>query len=136
MTLSSLQAANDGFYTALNEVLKGHLEPIRDVLSHANDASYVGPMGEVLVGWDAIYESWRQQAAAGLGGFVTPTDQHLTVCGDIGIVVGMEAGEGHTGMPAQVNLRATSIYRVEDGSIKMIAHHTDLLPTDAPDAAI
>jgi ketosteroid isomerase-like protein len=31
-------------------------------------------------------------------------------------------------MPEKVSIRATNIYRKENGQWKMIGHHTDLLP--------
>lgn len=128
MTIEDLQRASDLFYEALAAVLAGEADPMLELLSSADDASYLGPMGEVVTGWDAIRTSWVDQAATELGGRVTPSGRHYVVGGDIGIVVGWEKGELHHGMPGEVNIRATSTYRLEDGVVRMIGHHTDRLP--------
>ncbi len=128
MTLESLRQSSDMFYEALGAVLVGEVDPMLELLSSADDATYLGPMGEVIVGWDAIRDAWIAQAQTELGGRVTPFDRHYSVTGSIGIVVGWEKGELHRGMPGEVNIRATSTYRLEDGAVKMIGHQTDRLP--------
>ena len=128
MTIEDLRRASDLFYEALAAALAGEADPMLELLSSADDASYLGPMGEVITGSDAIRGAWEEQASTELGGRVTPFDRHYVVGGDIGVVVGWEKGELHRGMPGEVNIRATSTYRLEGGTVKMIGHHTDRLP--------
>ncbi|NQU37274.1 MAG: nuclear transport factor 2 family protein [Actinobacteria bacterium] len=128
MTIADLRRASDLFYEALAVVLAGEADPMLELLSSADDSSYLGPMGGAIIGWDAIRKAWEDQADSELGGRVSPSDRHYVVGEDIGIVVGWEKGEGHRGMPDEINIRATSTYRLEDGVVKMIGHHTDRLP--------
>ncbi|MFT6564154.1 MAG: ketosteroid isomerase-like protein [Actinomycetes bacterium] len=127
MTIVDLQSASDLFYEALAAVLVGEADPMLELLSSADDASYLGPMGGIITGWDAIRTSWLDQAATELGGRVSPYDRSYLVSGDIGIVIGWEKGELHRGLPGEVNIRATSTYRIEHGAVRMIGHHTDRL---------
>lgn len=123
-----LRAASDGFYSALTAVLGGDPEPMFEVWSHADDATFMSPFGELLVGWDAIRASWEAQASRGLGGEVHPEDLHLFASDSLGCVIGFERGSITVdGQPTALDIRATSVYRLEDGAWKMVGHHTDPL---------
>jgi len=65
-----------------------------------------------------------------LGGRVTPKDIRITLGRDLAVVSNYEIGEnsGPDGKPQEVTIRATNLFRKEDGKWKMIGHHTDLLP--------
>lgn len=126
ITEAQLRAASMDFYEALADVLAGDPEPMFGLWSRANDVSYMGPMGDLLLGWEQIRESWQDQAEAGLGGSVSSEQTHFICSGSLGIVVGYERGTVLAdGKPVPVNIRATSTYRLEDGQVKMIGHHTD-----------
>lgn len=127
ITLDELKAASDSFYAALGDVLAGDAQSMRDLWSRADDACYMGPMGEIVVGGEAIQDAWQQQAVALLGGAVTPSDLHLVTGGKLGIVTNWEHGVGHTGISNEIHIRVTSTYRREEGQIRMIGHHTDLI---------
>lgn len=126
---ADLRTATETFYSALAEVLVGDATAMLEFWSHEPDVSYIGPMGGLLVGWQDIATAWVEQAEAELGGTVTPSGLHYVAGGPIGVVTGWELGELHRGVPGPVNLRATSTYRLEDGRIRMIGHHTDLIAT-------
>lgn len=123
-----LRAASDSFYGALAAILAGDAEPMAAVWSHADDATYMSPFGELLVGWDAIRGSWQSQAEQGLGGEVRPEDLNFFASDSLGCVVGFERGSITVdGEETPVDIRATSLYRLEDGAWKMVGHHTDPL---------
>ncbi len=118
------------FYVALNSMFTGDAAPMEAVWSHTDDVVYMGPGGEYLVGWAPVRDVWRQVAALKLGGKVEPSGLQITLGQDIAIVSLTEMGENtNTKMETQhVSIRASNIFRKEDGEWKMIAHHTDLLP--------
>jgi ketosteroid isomerase-like protein len=123
------QAATQ-FYKALNTMFTGDVGPMLEAWSHRNDITYMGPAGGLLVGWGDVEKSWRDQAAMKLGGTVLPKKTHVIVNGNIAIVSDIEVGVNTNadGKAAEVSIRATNIFRKEDGKWKVIAHHTDLLP--------
>lgn len=125
-----VKAAVEEFYTALNAIFTGDLSLMKEIWSHADDVTYLGPDGSFEVGWDQVLSNWEKQAAMKLGGQVTPADMHITVGRDLAIVQNFEKGENvdDEGNPLMVSIRATNIFRHEDGQWKMISHQTDLLP--------
>ena len=124
---TEVRQATGRFYEALNIMFTGDVRPMLEVWSHADDVTYMGPFGEILVGWAKIRGSWEQQAGLKLGGQVEPTDLHIIAHDGFGVTVGYERGTNtKNGKSVRVNIRATNVFRREDGKWKMIGHHTDL----------
>jgi len=126
----AVQQATARFYTSLNAMFTGDANPMLEVWSHAEDVSYMGPAGDFLVGWDEVRDVWQAQAALNLGGKVEPYELRGTVGEELAFTQCIEKGtnrdaEGNT---VQVSIRATNLFRKENGRWKMIGHHTDLLP--------
>ena len=120
--------ANAKFYAALNAMFVGNLGPMQAVWSHAEDVSYLGPDGSYLLGWDATLKDWKKQADMNLGGHVQPQEIRITVGRDLAIVHNYEVGENKIdGNLTKFKIRATNIFRKENGAWKMIGHHTDIL---------
>jgi ketosteroid isomerase-like protein len=90
----------------------------------------MGPGGGMQVGWKKVLSAWKAQAAQKLGGTVQPRDMHITVGKDLAVVQDVEVGKNANaaGAAQKVSIRATNIFRKENGVWKMIGHHTDLLP--------
>jgi Ketosteroid isomerase homolog len=64
-----------------------------------------------------------------LGGSIKPAQVKITAGRDLATVSNMEVGSNVIGgKKTIVSLRATSVYRKENGQWKMIGHHTDLIP--------
>lgn len=124
-----LLAANAGFYTALNALFKGEVAAMEQVWSHSDDINYMGPDGLRLLGWKAVLADWKTQAEKRLGGTIKMDQPQVQVGGSLGVISGIEIGENIVdGKTQKVSIRATSIFRKEDGKWKMIGHHTDKLP--------
>jgi len=118
------------FYVALNEMFKGNVEPMKDVWSHADDVTYMGPTGGIKISWKQVLADWEAQAAMKLGGTVKPENMTITVGNNLAFTTNYEKGSNINaeGIPQEVSIRATNTFRKEDGKWKMIGHHTDLLP--------
>jgi ketosteroid isomerase-like protein len=118
------------FYKALNTMFTGDLKPMKEVWSHAEDVTYMGPGGGFQVGWSQVFANWEAQAALKLGGKVEAVDMRITVGQDLAITHNYEKGENKSqdGKALPVLIRATNVFRKERGEWKMIGHHTDLLP--------
>jgi len=122
--------ANAAFYAALNVMFTGDAAPMERVWSHAADVTYMGPTGGFDLGWAGVRQNWQAQAAMKLGGKIEPEQIHLLVSGGLAVVSEVEVGENTNanGKTAEVKLRTTNIFRREQGSWKMVGHHTDTLP--------
>ncbi|MCB9771377.1 MAG: nuclear transport factor 2 family protein [Candidatus Omnitrophica bacterium] len=123
-------AAATQFYVALNSFFTGDLEEMKDVWSHANDVTYMGPVGGLKIGWDQVLKHLEALAAIEIGGVIVPGDMHIIVGQDIAVVINLENGENSdaTGKLQKVSIRATNTFRKEEGKWKMIGHHTDMMP--------
>jgi ketosteroid isomerase-like protein len=126
-----IEQAVGQFYSALNAMFTGDLGSMKDVWSHADDVTYMGPTGGFQVGWDQVLKTWEEQAAMKLGGKVEPTEMRITIGQDLAIVSNVETGENTNvaGKTEKVFIRATNLFRKEQGKWKMIGHHTDLVPS-------
>ena len=124
------EEASSKFYASLNTLFTGDAAPMQEVWSHADDVTYMGPAGGFQVGWDQVRAIWESQAALKLGGKVEPFETRVTVGDNLAFVQCVERGDNHDaeGLPVQVSIRATNVFRKENGEWKMIGHHTDLLP--------
>ena len=127
---NDVRKATARFYTALNDLFQGELDPMKEVWSHADDVIYMGPGGGMQVGWGQVLENWASQAAMKLGGKIRPEKVQLFVGREVAVTSCFEVGENINagGEPQKVSIRATNIFRKENGRWKMIGHHTDLLP--------
>jgi ketosteroid isomerase-like protein len=126
----AVEQATAQFYTSLNVMFTGDVGPMLEVWSHADDVSYMGPGGGILSGWTDVRRIWESQAALKLGGTVKPYDLRVTVGNDLAFTQCVEKGSNQDaeGRTVQVSIRATNIFRKENGQWKMIGHHTDPLP--------
>ena len=126
---ASVKTAAMQFYEALNTMFTGEVGPMLEVWSHSDDVTYMGPQGGLYVGWENVRPQWEIQAAAKLGGTIKPEEMQIFVGQNLAVVQDFEMGENLNieGKTVQVSLRATNIFRKEDGQWKMISHQTDLL---------
>ncbi len=116
-------------YKALNEMFTGNIDLIKEIWSHADDVTYMGPGGGITVGWNNVLKDWESQAALKLGGHVTPSNIHYTIGHDMAVVVNDEIGKNidKEGKLETVHIRATHVLRKENGTWKIIAEQTDKL---------
>ncbi len=126
----AVEQASAQFYASLNTMFTGDAGPMQEIWSHADDVTYMGPAGDFQVGWNKVRDVWESQAALKLGGNVEPDEMHVTVGDDLAFTQCYEKGTNldAQGRQLQVSIRATNLFRKENGKWKMISHHTDLLP--------
>ena len=122
-----------GFYNALAEIFEGNTGAMEEIWSHANDVTYMGPGGGYQEGWGQVLQNFRAQAdlkMGGKGGEVTPENIRILVGQDIAVVHNFKKGRANIkGSDDMVSLRATNLFRKENGTWKQIGHHADLPPS-------
>jgi ketosteroid isomerase-like protein len=126
----AVEHASKQFYSSLNAMFMGDVAPMTEIWSHSDDVNYMGPTGGIETGWEQVRALWESQAALNLGGNVEPEAIHTIIGHDLAIVTCKEIGNNvdANGEPVLVSIRATNVFRKENGEWKMIGHHTDLLP--------
>ena len=115
---------------ALTAVANGDPEPMKALCSHTDSVSQCGLWGGVESGWAEVGERWEwvaSQFVPGLG-VVTSETAFLTVSGDMAYGVFIERWWGQLSgrtEPAELMLRATLIFRREEGEWKAVHRHGD-----------
>jgi ketosteroid isomerase-like protein len=101
---------------------------MKEVWSHADDITYMGPDGGFQKGWAQVLADWQKQASLKLGGKVEPRDVVINVGKTMAICQNWEKGQNKDkdGKLVMVSIRATNVFRKEGDKWKMISHHTDL----------
>jgi ketosteroid isomerase-like protein len=126
MSTDTLQGAHEEFCRALNCIFTGDSDTMAALWSHQDDITYMSPFGDLLTGWEPIGASWTSQAAVITGGPVAVEENKFFESPSLGVVVFFLRGSVTVDGEAQeVNNRATSTFRLEDGQWKMIGHHAD-----------
>ncbi|MEM7024220.1 MAG: nuclear transport factor 2 family protein [Pseudomonadota bacterium] len=127
---AAVQQADDQFFAALNAMFVGELEPMMTLWSHADDVVYMGPDGVFQVGWAAVRQDWEKQAALKLGGEIHVVDRRFTVGEQLAAAYHVAKGSNldADGIRREVTIRGTNLFRQEEGTWKLVAHHSDPLP--------
>ena len=126
----AVRVALDGFYASLNVMFIGDPNPAKAVWSHSEDIAYMGADGGYQVGWKAMYADWEKQANLKIGGKVEISNVVITVGKDIAVTHQLvnSADVEVASVNNDDSLRASSVFRKEDGKWKMIGHHVDVIP--------
>ena len=120
----------DQLSEALSAVANGDPESMKALCSHTDDVSQCGLWGGVESGWAEVGERWEWVASQFVPGQgeVTSETAFLTVNGDMAYGVFIERWWGQLksrSEPAELKLRATLIFRREDGRWRAVHRHGD-----------
>ena len=135
--IGTLQPFLDELRGALTAVANGDPEPMKALCSHTDAVSQCGLWGGVESGWAEVGERWEWVASQFVPGpgEVRSDTAFLTVNGDMAYGVFIERWWGQLksrSEPAELMLRATLIFRREDGTWKAIHRHGDSGVEKAP----
>jgi ketosteroid isomerase-like protein len=135
--VGTLEPFLDELRGALTAVANGDPEPMKALCSHTDAVSQCGLWGGVESGWAEVGERWEwvaSQFVAGPGEVRSDT-AFLTVNGDMAYGVFIErwwVQLKSRSEPAELMLRATLIFRREDGTWKAVHRHGDSGVEKAP----
>ena len=123
---SQLREANERFYRALETL---DLAAMERLWLHAPWVRCIHPGWDVLVGWEGVYESWRQIFASKAWIRVTATQVQVEVFGDVALVGCAEnITTGQDGEVVVAVAQATNLFmRTADGW-RLIHHHASSAP--------
>jgi ketosteroid isomerase-like protein len=113
---------------ALTAVANGDSEPMKALCSHTDAISQCGFWGGVERGWAEVSERWDWVAAQFLpgAGVVTSETSFLTATNEMAYGVFIERWWGQftsRSEPTETMIRATLIFRRENGSWKAVHRH-------------
>jgi ketosteroid isomerase-like protein len=128
-TVDEVREASKKFYAGLNRMANGESDALAVAWSNDGSVTAMHPIGGREVGWKAVEESFNKVAGVASDGKVELKDQLIHVLGDAAYEVGIEKAQFKiAGQEVKGEIRVTNIYKKEDGTWKMVHHHTDVAP--------
>ena len=124
------------YYRAQGEFLRGNPEPVKDLFSHTEDVTLANPYGPPVRGWDEVAKTIEHAASLRSDGtFLGWRILAKCVTAELAYVVQIERAEAKIGARediAPLAVRATMIFRPEDGEWKVVHRHADPITTAQP----
>jgi ketosteroid isomerase-like protein len=121
---------------ALREFPKGNPEPMKVMFSHQEDVTLANPFGPPARGWEQVAETSDRAASQIRDGEIASFETVAKyVTPELAYVVWIERVKAKIdGRPdaAPFALRATMIFRPEDGEWKVVHRHADPIITQQP----
>jgi ketosteroid isomerase-like protein len=124
---TTLAEAADAFYAAGNQLLAGDADAFAAIWSESNEVSLLGPTGVVCTGRAAVMEQFAKEAGMGFRGTLVADERRFVEGAELGYMVCMERTSGMTlaGEALRSDIRATTIFRKDNGHWRAVHHHTD-----------
>ncbi|HJQ29799.1 MAG TPA: nuclear transport factor 2 family protein [Rubrobacter sp.] len=126
----------ENYQLALDEFMKGNPEPVKKLFSHREDSSLANPYGPPVRGWKQVTEVVEHAASLRRDGQATGFEiVAKNVTPELAYVVQIERLESKVGEREEITpyaLRATMIFRPEDGVWKVVHRHADPITTPQP----
>jgi ketosteroid isomerase-like protein len=125
------------YYLAQGEFLKGNPESVKNLFSRREDVTIANPYGPPVRGWDEVAKSVEHGASLRSDGeFVGWQIAAKYVSAELAYVVEIERLEAKIGAREDITtpyaVRATMIFRPEDGEWKVVHRHADPITTAQP----
>ena len=129
MLAKDFDAAVEQYHLAAREFVKGNPEPYKMVYSHRDDVTLGNPFGPIVRGWQQVAATLERAASNYRDGeFVGWENVAKYVTPELAYIVEFDRLKAKIGGSAEftpVALRATSIFRREDGAWKLVHRHAD-----------
>src|SRR5215207_7525137 len=134
--VDDLDEVVEQYHLAASEFVKGNPEPAKKLVSHREDVTLANPQGPAVRGLEQVAETMERAASTCRDGeaasfevvakYVTP---------ELAYVVEVERFKVKVGGREDITpfaLRATMIFRPEDGVWKVVHRHADPITTAQP----
>jgi len=124
------------FKLAGNEFMKGDPKPVQELFSHREDVSLANPFGPPVRGWEQVAERQERGASNYRDGEIYDFEtvaKYATP--ELAYVCWVERTNAKVGGREEItpcDLRATMIFRPEDGTWKVVHRHADPITSTRP----
>ncbi len=126
------------YHLAIGEFMKGNPEPAKKMFSRRDDVTLANPRGVVAHGWEQVAQAMERAASSRREGEIVGFEiVEKNVSSEFAYVVEVERLKGKFGGREELapyELRATMIFRAEEGVWKVVHRHADQIPTPEPAA--
>jgi ketosteroid isomerase-like protein len=124
------------YYRAQRQFLKGNPETVKDLFSHREDVTLANPYGPPVRGWEKVAKAVEHAASSRSDGtFLGWQIVAKCVTAELGYVVQIERAQAKIGAREDITplaVRATMIFRPEEGEWKIVHRHADPITTPQP----
>jgi ketosteroid isomerase-like protein len=124
------------YYRAQREFLRGNPEPVKNLFSRRDDVTLANPYGPPVRGWEQVAKTLEHAASLRSDGtFLGWQIVANYVSAELAYVVQIERAEAKIGAREDITplaVRATMIFRPEDGEWKVVHRHADPITTPQP----
>ncbi len=135
-TIDDVDELIEQFHLAQGEVVKGNPEPVKKLFSHRDDVTLANPFAPPARGWEQVAATTERAASPFRDGELTSIEivaKYVTP--ELAYVVEIEQGKAKVGGREDITpwaLRATMIFRPEEGTWKVVHRHADPITTAQP----
>jgi ketosteroid isomerase-like protein len=135
-TVDDLDQVIERSHLALGEIVNGNPEPLKEMYSHRDDVSLANPFGPPVRGWDEAARTMVRAASNYRDGEIVGFENVANyVTSELAYIVEVERYQARVGGGEDITpvaLRVTSIFRLEDGTWKIVHRHADPITTSQP----
>jgi ketosteroid isomerase-like protein len=134
--VDDLDEVLEQFHLAQGEFSKGDPEPCKGLFSHREYVTLNNLISPPARGWEQVAATMDRAASPFRDGkFLSVEIIHKHVTPELAYVVEIERGEAKVGGREEITpwaLRATLIFRPEEGTWKVVHRHADSITTEQP----
>jgi ketosteroid isomerase-like protein len=126
--VEGVEEANERFYRALEN---DDLKEMAGVWLHVDWVKCVHPDGDLIIGWEEIYQSWEDIFTRYAHMHVSVTDVEIKVEGDFALVScheNVELSVDRASVPVSEKIAATNLFQRVDEGWRMVHHHASQVP--------
>jgi ketosteroid isomerase-like protein len=136
MSGSGFEQVVEQYHRALDAFVRGDPGPDKELFSRRDDVTLANPLGPPARGWNQV-EKTMEAAAGQLREGEPIRFERISVyaAADLAYIVEIERTRGKLGDADQavpMSLRATTIFRLEDGQWKIVHRHADPIISTRP----
>jgi ketosteroid isomerase-like protein len=136
MATSDLDHVIEQYQQAAREFASGDPKPIQRLFSRREDVTPLDPSGGVQRGWEEVSQKQEQNASPFRAGEPSAFERIATwVTPEFAFIVEVERHRGRMEDSQAIvpsTLRVTTIFRMEDGTWKVVHRHADPVASSRP----
>ena len=136
----SLNQAIEASHRALDEIARGNPDGFFELYSRRDDATLANPYGPPTRAWSEIEEAGRRAASTYRdGGAIEFENFAKYETSDLGYILEIERFQTKVAGAEEVtpvSLRVTSVFRLEEGTWKLLHRHADPITTSRPGESV
>ncbi len=135
-TENDLDEVIEQYRHSVGEFTKGNPEPQKELWSHREDVTLANPLGPPARGWEQVDQALERAASTVRAGHIVDVETVAKyVTPELAYVVEIERVMAKLGAREDITpfaLRVTTVFRLEEGTWRVVHRHADPITTPQP----